>query len=92
MSFVAVCANANIPISGDKKLQLKHLLESGIPLPSTTTTADAKERFAMLAWVRYTITNNIEVSKWPSLLSSPPFYDAAHAIRHPSCAGGCPRL
>ena len=34
MNFVAVCANANIPLSGDKKLQLKHLRESGIPLPS----------------------------------------------------------
>ena len=71
MSFVAVCANANIPISGDKKLQLKHLRESCISLPSTTTTADANERFAMLAWVRHAIANNIETSKWPSLLSTP---------------------
>ena len=71
MNFVAVCANANIPLSGDKKLQLKHLRESGIPLPSSTTTADAKERFAMLAWIRHAIANNIETSKWPSLLSTP---------------------
>ena len=71
MNFVAVCANANIPLSGDKKLQLKHLRESGIPLPSSTTTSDAKERFAMLAWIRHAIANNIETSKWPSLLSAP---------------------
>ena len=71
MNFVAVCANANIPLSGDKKLQLKHLRESGIPLPSSTTTADAKERFAMLAWIRHAIGNNIETSKWQSLLSTP---------------------
>ena len=71
MNFVAVCANANIPLSGDKKLQLKHLRESGIPLPSSTTTSDAKERFAMLAWIRHAIANNIETSKWPSLLSTP---------------------
>ena len=58
MSFVAVCANANIPLSSDKKLQLKHLRESGILLPSTTPTADAKKRLLadsplmlMNAWI-----------------------------------------
>ena len=71
MNFVAVCANANIPITGDKKTQLKHLKDSCIPLPSTTTPADAKERFAMLAWIRHAIANSIETSKWPSLLSTP---------------------
>ena len=41
----------------------------------------------MLAWVRHAIANNIETSKWPSLLSSP----LLSTLRMPFCAGGCPR-
>ena len=71
MNFVAICANANIPITGNKSSQNKHLRDSGIILPSSTSPADVKERFAMLAWTRHAIANSIETSKWPSLLSAP---------------------
>ena len=71
MNFVATCANANIPITGNKSSQSKHLKESGIILPSGASPADVKERFAMLAWTRHAIANSIATSKWPSLLSAP---------------------
>ena len=71
MNFVATCANANIPITGNKSSQSKHLKESGVNLPSGASPADVKERFAMLAWTRHAIANSIATEKWPSLLSAP---------------------
>ena len=68
MNFVAVCANANIPLSGDKKLQLKHLRESGIPL--VTLTGDA----AALSEV--TKSFGVAVNKRPAA------QDGSYAISH----------
>jgi hypothetical protein len=71
LNFVAVCANANLPVQGNKNQFLKFLKESGASIGSSQSLPDIKERFAALTWVRHAVANAIDPSSWPSTLSAP---------------------
>jgi hypothetical protein len=71
LNFVAVCANANLPVQGNKNHFLKVLKESGAAIGSSQTLPDIKERFAALTWVRHAVAYAIAPASWPSTLSAP---------------------
>ncbi len=71
LNFVAVCANANLPVQGNKNQFLKALKESGASIGSSQTLPDIKERFAALTWVRHAVANAIDPASWPSTLNAP---------------------
>jgi hypothetical protein len=71
LNFVAVCANANLPVQGNKNQFLKALKESGASIGSSQSLPDIKERFAALTWVRHAIANAIDPATWPLTLSAP---------------------
>ncbi len=59
LNFVAVCANASLPVQGNKNQFLKSLKESGASIGSAQSLPDIKERFAALTWVRHAVANAI---------------------------------
>ncbi len=71
LNFVAVCANANLPVQGNKTQFLKVLKESGASIGSSQSLPDIKERFAALTWVRHAVANAIDPASWSSTLSAP---------------------
>jgi hypothetical protein len=71
LNFVAVCANANLPVQGNKNQYLKVLKESGASIGSSQLLPDIKERFAALTWVRHAVANSIDPASWPTTLSAP---------------------
>ncbi len=71
LNFVAVCANANLPVQGNKNQFLKVLKESGASIGSFHSLPDIKERFAALTWVRHAVANAIDPASWLSTLSAP---------------------
>ncbi len=71
MNFVAVCANANIPVNGTNQTHIKALKESGATIGPSQTLSDIKERYAALTWVRHAVANAVDPTTWPSLLSAP---------------------
>ncbi len=71
VNFVAVCGNANLPLNGTKATFLKALKESGASIGPSLTSADLKERFGALTWVRHAVANSIDPVTWPALLSTP---------------------
>ncbi len=71
LNFVAVCANANLPVQGNKNQFFKVLKESGASIGSSQSLPDIKERFAALTWVRHAVANAIDPASWPSTLSAP---------------------
>ncbi len=71
LNFVAVCANANLPVQGNKNHFLKVLKESGASIGSSQSLPDIKKRFAALTWVRHAVANATDPASWPSTLSAP---------------------
>jgi hypothetical protein len=71
LNFVAVCANANLPVQGNKNQFLKVLKESGVSIGSSQLLPDLKEKFAALIWVRHAVANAIDPASWTSTLSAP---------------------
>jgi hypothetical protein len=69
MNFVALCANANLPIPSTKARQQALLKDSGTSSSVTLSTAEVKERAASLIWVRHAVANGIPPDTWPSLLA-----------------------
>jgi hypothetical protein len=59
MNFVAVCANTNLQLPTSKSRQQAFLKDSGAAMPTSTSTAEVKERAASLVWLRHTVANNI---------------------------------
>jgi hypothetical protein len=68
MNFVAVCANANLPLPTWPRQQA-FLKDSGAVTPASASAAEVKERPASLVWLRHTVANNIPPDTWPSLLA-----------------------
>ncbi len=68
-NYVAVCANANIPLVGTKAAQLTLLKDSGVPMPAPQTNADIKERCATLTRARHAVANSIDPTTWTTMLS-----------------------
>ncbi len=79
LNFVAVCANANLPVQGNKNHFLKALKESGVTIGSSQSLPDIKERFAALTWVRHAVANAIDPASWPLTLSAP-FLDVLQSL------------
>jgi hypothetical protein len=71
LNFVAVCGNANLPLTGTKATHLKALKDSGVVLGPSQTPTDVKERFGALIWVRHAVANAIDPITWPAMLSAP---------------------
>ncbi len=69
MNFVAVCANANLPLPTSKSRQQAFLKDSGAVMSTSISAAEVKERAASLVWLRHAVANNIPPNTWPSLLA-----------------------
>ncbi len=69
MNFVAVCANASLPLPSSKTRQQNFLKDSGVIMPASSSISEIKEQAASLVWVRHAVANNIPPDTWPSLLA-----------------------
>ncbi len=84
LNFVAVCANANLPVQGNKNHFLKVLKESGASIGSSQSLPDIKERFAALTWARHAVANAIDPASCSlrSALLSSIFFGPSTRSRH----------
>jgi hypothetical protein len=68
MNFVAICANANIPVNCTKQTHIKAIKESGAAIGTSQTLSDIKERYAALTWVSHAVANAVDPTTWPSMI------------------------
>jgi hypothetical protein len=71
-TFVAVCANANLPLPTNKQRQIKLLADAGITIAASSPAQDFRERTATLIWARHAVANAIDPSTWPTILGPAP--------------------
>jgi hypothetical protein len=74
INFVAVCANANLPLPTTKARQQTLFKDSGNTSSASLSTTEIKERVASLLWVRHAVANGIPSNTWP-LLRAPALLD-----------------
>ena len=71
-TFVAVCANANLPLPTNKQRQIKFLADAGITIAASSSAQDVRDRAATLVWARHAVANTIDPSTWSTVLGPAP--------------------